>query len=159
LPIKIPCLLNTLSKLSEANDIKKIVNTQNLKITVNSFSYKKQIPADTTGNGGGFVFDCRALPNPGRLEMFKTLNGKDQAVINYLEKEAVVKQFIDNIFSTISISIDNYIERGFENLMINFGCTGGQHRSVYCAEKITEKIKEKYNLNCTLQHIEQKDNC
>ncbi|NVN95911.1 MAG: phosphotransferase [Bacteroidetes bacterium] len=155
LPIRIPTLLNVLSKLPEANRIKKIVNSQKLIITINSFSYKKQIPIDTSGNGGGFVFDCRALPNPGRLELFKTLTGKDQLVIDYLEQEASVKLFVDDVFNIINISIDNYIERGFCNLMINFGCTGGQHRSVYCAEKIAERIKQKYNLNCVLRHIEQ----
>ena len=155
LPIRIPTLLNILTKLPEANRIKKIVNSQKLIITINSFSYKKQIPIDTTGNGGGFVFDCRALPNPGRLELFKTLTGKDQLVINYLEQEAIVKQFVDDVFNIVSISIDNYIDREFCNLMINFGCTGGQHRSVYCAEKIADRIKQKYNLNCVVRHIEQ----
>jgi aminoglycoside/choline kinase family phosphotransferase len=155
LPIRIPTLLSVLTKLPEANKIKKIVNTQKLIITINSFSYKKQIPIDNTGNGGGFVFDCRALPNPGRLEMFKSLTGKDYQVIDYLEQESIVKQFVENIFSIISISIDNYIDRGFCNLMINFGCTGGQHRSVYCAEKIAERIKQKYNLNILVRHIEQ----
>jgi aminoglycoside/choline kinase family phosphotransferase len=155
LPIRIPTLLSVLTKLPEANKIKKIVNTQKLIITINSFSYKKQIPIDNTGNGGGFVFDCRALPNPGRLEMFKSLTGKDYQVIDYLEQESIVKQFVENIFSIISISIDNYIERGFCNLMINFGCTGGQHRSVYCAEKIADRIKQKYNLNILVRHIEQ----
>ncbi|MFZ4741761.1 MAG: RapZ C-terminal domain-containing protein [Bacteroidales bacterium] len=155
LPIRITTLLNVLLKLPEANRIKKIVNSQKLIITINSFSYKKQIPIDTSGNGGGFVFDCRALPNPGRLELFKTLTGKDQLVIDYLEQEASVKLFVDDVFNIINISIDNYIDRGFCNLMINFGCTGGQHRSVYCAEKIAERIKQKYNLNCVLRHIEQ----
>jgi len=155
LPIHIPCLLNTLSKLSEAVKIKEIINSHQLIISINSFSYKKQIPVDNSGNGGGFVFDCRALPNPGRLEIYKSFTGKDQVVIDYLENENVVKQFLDNVFNTIGISIDNYIERGFSNLMINFGCTGGQHRSVYCAENISKRIKEKYNLNCRIRHIEQ----
>jgi len=155
LPIRIPTLLSVLTKLPEANKIKKIVNTQKLIITINSFSYKKQIPIDNTGNGGGFVFDCRALPNPGRLESFKTLTGKDKLVIDYLEQETIVKQFVEDIFNIITISIDNYIDRGFCNLMINFGCTGGQHRSVYCAEKIAVKIKQKYNLNILVRHIEQ----
>ncbi len=155
LPVAIPTLLKILLKLPEAGRIKKIVNSQKLTIVINSFSYKKQIPQDNSGNGGGFVFDCRALPNPGRLEMFQSQTGKDAAVINYLEKEAVVLQFIDNVFNTVKISIDNYIEREFSNLMISFGCTGGQHRSVYCAEKIADKIREKYNLNCIIHHIEQ----
>ncbi|MCX6231333.1 MAG: phosphotransferase [Bacteroidetes bacterium] len=158
LPISIPTLTATLSNLSQATKIKKIVNTQNLKININSFSYKQQIPIDNTGNGGGFVFDCRALPNPGRIEVFRTQTGKDKTVINFLESEIVVKLFLDNVFNTICISIDNYIERGFENLMINFGCTGGQHRSVYCAEKIAAMISERYNLHCNIQHTAQKDN-
>jgi aminoglycoside/choline kinase family phosphotransferase len=155
LPINIPTLIGILSKLSEATKIKKIVNTQNLKIAVHSFSYKQHIPIDNTANGGGYVFDCRALPNPGRLEIFKTQTGKDKAVINFLESETVVSKFLDNVFATVCISIDNYIERGFENLMINFGCTGGQHRSVYCAEKIAAMIKEKYNISCIIHHTVQ----
>ena len=155
LPIRIPTLLNTLSKLSETTKIKKILSSQNLKVVINSFSFKQDIPKDVSGNGGGFVFDCRALPNPGRSEIFKLLTGKDQEVIDFLENENTVNQFIKNVFDTISISIDNYIEREFNSLMINFGCTGGQHRSVYCAEKIAEKIRDKYNLNPIIHHIEQ----
>ncbi|MFZ4400436.1 MAG: RapZ C-terminal domain-containing protein [Bacteroidales bacterium] len=158
LPLKIPTLLNTLSKLSEAEKIKAIINTQNLIIKINSFSYKKQIPIDNSGNGGGFVFDCRALPNPGRLEVYKTLTGKDQEVIEFLEKKPIVNQFIEHIFNVISISVDNYLERGFNSLTINFGCTGGQHRSVYSAEKIAARIKEKYSLNCVIHHFEQEIN-
>lgn len=155
LPIKTKTLFNTLSKLSESKRIKEIINIQKLKISINSFSFKKQHPVDKTENGGGFVFDCRALPNPGRLEIYKQKNGKDIEVIEFLESEQSVNLFIDNVLKILSISIENYIERGFENLMINFGCTGGQHRSVYCAEKIAILIYKKYNIICNINHLEQ----
>jgi aminoglycoside/choline kinase family phosphotransferase len=155
LPIHTNTLFNTLLKLSESSKIQKIINTQKLNIKINSFSFKKQHPNDKSGNGGGFVFDCRALPNPGRQEKFKTLTGKDKTIIDFLESDNTVNSFIANIFIIISISIDNYIERGFENLMISFGCTGGQHRSVYCAEKITSLIYQKYNIQCDIKHLVQ----
>lgn len=125
-----------------------------LTITLNSFSYKKALPEDYSGNGGGFVFDCRALPNPGRYEQYKTKTGKDSEVIQFLEKEVTVQQFIDNARNLISVSVDNYLQRNFEHLMISFGCTGGQHRSVYCAEVISNWIREIYNVNIQTNHYE-----
>ena len=148
-------LSEVLRNLKNSKKLNQIINTQNLNIKINSFSFKKQHPADNSGNGGGFVFDCRALPNPGRLDYFKQLNGKDSEVIAYLENDNNVKLFINYVFNLISISIDNYIERGFENLMISFGCTGGQHRSVYCAEQIGKMILDKYRIQPDIYHIEQ----
>lgn len=116
-----------------------------LDIDIHSFSYKKKgYPKDETGNGGGFCFDCRGILNPGRIEEYKLQTGKDQAVQEFLETKTQMPQFLEGIKSVISITIENYIERGFENLQINFGCTGGQHRSVYSAEKIAQYIQEKY---------------
>jgi aminoglycoside/choline kinase family phosphotransferase len=154
-PIQTNTLFDTLSKLSESKKIRDIVNTQKLNIKITSFSFKKQHPIDENGNGGGFVFDCRALPNPGRQEKFKTLTGKDKTIIDFLESDNTVNLFIDYVLKIISISINNYIERGFENLMISFGCTGGQHRSVYCAEKIATMINQKYNIQCEIKHLVQ----
>jgi len=154
LPIKIPYLESILRQISFSPIILKIIHSQKLNIEVNSFSFKNTLPSDKSGNGGGFVFDCRALPNPGRIDQLKHLNGNDDEIISFFENEIVVKQFIDYVFSTIKISVDNYIERGFNNLMINFGCTGGQHRSVYCAEKIASLIKKYYSINCEVNHLE-----
>ncbi|MGV8915117.1 MAG: RapZ C-terminal domain-containing protein [Kaistella sp.] len=128
-----------------------------LKIEIHSFSYKKGgIPKDNTGNGGGFIFDCRGILNPGRLEEFKQQTGCDFGVKDFLESQTDMPKFLDLVKNIISINIDNYLGRDFEHLQINFGCTGGQHRSVYCAEQIAAFIKEKYpETEVSLQHDEQ----
>ncbi|WP_370898795.1 RapZ C-terminal domain-containing protein [Chryseobacterium gossypii] len=129
-----------------------------LHIDIHSFSYKKGgIPRDESGNGGGFTFDCRGILNPGRIEEYKSLTGNDPGVQEYLETKTEMPKFLELVKSIISINIDNYLERGFENLQINFGCTGGQHRSVHCAIKIAEYIKEKYpeGTEISLHHDEQ----
>ena len=128
-----------------------------LKIEIHSFSYKKGgIPKDNTGNGGGFAFDCRGILNPGRIDEYKQQTGCDIGVQNYLETVTEMPKFLELVKSIVSINIDDYIARNFENLQINFGCTGGQHRSVYSAEKIATFIKEKYPQTVvTLHHDEQ----
>ena len=116
-----------------------------LKIDIHSFSYKNGgIPKDESGNGGGYCFDCRGILNPGRIDEYKPQTGKDQPVIDFLECNTEMPKFIELIQNLVSITIDDYLERGFENLQINFGCTGGQHRSVYSAEKIAAFIRAKY---------------
>lgn len=129
-----------------------------LHIDIHSFSYKKGgIPKDETGNGGGFTFDCRGILNPGRIEEYKSQTGSDKGVQEFLENETEMPRFLELVKGIISINIDNYLSRGFENLQINFGCTGGQHRSVYSAIKIAEFIKEKYpqRTEISLHHDEQ----
>lgn len=129
-----------------------------LHIDIHSFSYKKGgIPRDETGNGGGFTFDCRGILNPGRIEEYKSQTGNDIGVQEFLETKTEMPKFLELVKNIISINIDNYLERGFENLQINFGCTGGQHRSVYSAIKIAEFIKEKYpeGTEISLHHDEQ----
>ncbi len=126
-----------------------------LKVTVNSFSYRRGIPADASGNGGGFVFDCRGIHNPGRYEPYKEFHGKDKAVIEFLETKSKVKEFLDSVYKVIDINIQDYLERDFEFLQVNFGCTGGQHRSVYCAEQTAKYIRDKYKLPVEVKHIER----
>lgn len=128
-----------------------------LVIDIHSFSYKKKgIPKDNSGNGGGFVFDCRGILNPGRIEEYKTQTGNDIGVQEFLEHKTEFPRFFESVKSLLSISIENYLSRGFENLQINFGCTGGQHRSVYSAIKTMEFIKEKYpQAEVKIHHDEQ----
>lgn len=132
-------------------------NIQKLKVKVISFSYKNGLPEDKTGNGGGYIFDCRGIHNPGRYEPYKTQTGKDESVKDFLRQESKINEFLKYVFSLVDLSIDDYLSRGFENLMIGFGCTGGQHRSVFSAEALTEHLQEKYNLNVELIHREEKN--
>ncbi len=127
----------------------------NLTVSINSFSYKRALPEDDSGNGGGFIFDCRAIHNPGRYEQYKKLTGKDKEVIQFLKNEPEMQEFLNHIFAIADQSVGKYIERQFSHLMISFGCTGGQHRSVYCAENLATYLKEKYNINIIIHHIEQ----
>ncbi|MFO7977219.1 MAG: RNase adapter RapZ, partial [Bacteroidales bacterium] len=128
---------------------------EGLTLTINSFSYRNGIPQDASGNGGGFVFDCRALPNPGRELAFKYLTGQNQPVIDYLQKADEVEQFLQHATSIVAQAVKNYQERNFSSLMVSFGCTGGQHRSVYCAEQLAKRIKARFQVNLTLEHCQK----
>ncbi|WP_413533026.1 ATP-binding protein [Empedobacter brevis] len=129
-----------------------------LNINVRSFSYKKGIPTDPTGNGGGFVFDCRGILNPGRIQEYKTKTGRDEEVKKYLETETKIAVFLEGVFQVIDITIEDYLQRDFENLEINFGCTGGQHRSVYSADLTAKHIQERFpEAQVTLQHVVQEE--
>ncbi len=156
IPVKIPALTSALEKLLVSEKLKKInISTSPLKVTINSFSFKKTHPVDRTGNGGGFIFDCRALPNPGRYEALKNFTGMDKPIIEFLETKPEISLFLQNIYSIIDQSVTNYQERRFTNLMVNFGCTGGKHRSVYCAEQLANHLKKKFKVDIKLIHIEQ----
>lgn len=158
LPVELPELWRVLRAIVNSDELPQLQeNSQGLTVTITSFSYKKGIPQDMSANGGGFAFDCRALPNPGREIQYRELDGRDQAVIEYLEKENETAHFKQHSFALIDASIDNYLKRNFSHLMINFGCTGGQHRSVYFAESAAKHIQEKYPMvNVILKHTNRK---
>ena len=127
-----------------------------LTVRIVSFSFHQTgWPTDTSGNNGGFVFDCRFLPNPGREEQYKKQTGRDVPVIEYFSKYHNVASFLNNVFAIVDDAVANYQERGFSHLMINFGCTGGQHRSVYSAENLALHLEEK-GVAVELEHIELK---
>ena len=126
-----------------------------LEVRVFSFSYKKGIPEDESGNGGGYVFDCRSTHNPGRYEPYKKLTGLDEPVIRFLEDDGEILTFLDSIYELADHHVERYMQRGFTSLMFSFGCTGGQHRSVYSAQHLAEHIHKKYNIKVTICHREQ----
>jgi aminoglycoside/choline kinase family phosphotransferase len=126
-----------------------------LIVHINSFSYKKGIPKDKTENGGGFVFDCRGILNPGRIEEFKQQTGRDKAVKDYLEQQTKMPVFLNSIFDIVDITVEDYIKRNFSSLMISFGCTGGQHRSVYAADALARHLRNKFKIKIELHHVEQ----
>jgi aminoglycoside/choline kinase family phosphotransferase len=126
-----------------------------LVVKIKSFSYRSGIPIDESGNGGGFVFDCRGLLNPGRIEQFKTLTGRDKQVKDYLEQQTKMAEFLNSVFDIVDISVEDYIKRNFESLSISFGCTGGQHRSVYAADALARHLRNKFKVNIELKHVVQ----
>jgi RNase adaptor protein for sRNA GlmZ degradation len=123
-----------------------------LTVRVESFSYKDGIPGDDTGHGGGFVFDCRALPNPGRFVQYSKLTGKDPEVVAFLEKEPAVAQFLERATGLVVQSVENYRGRNFTDLLVAFGCTGGRHRSVYLARLLAKRLKEEHGVEVELRH-------
>lgn len=126
-----------------------------LVIKINSFSYKNGIPEDKSGNGGGFVFDCRGILNPGRITSMKTKTGRDKEVKDYLEQQTRIQEFLNSIFDIVDISVEDYIKRGFDSLMVSFGCTGGQHRSVYAADALARHLRNKFKVKIELKHLVQ----
>ena len=126
-----------------------------LTVTITSFSYKNGIPMDESGHGGGFVFDCRALPNPGRLEEYRELTGMDEPVIRFLDERKEVQDFFEHVKAIVTGSVKNYLQRNFHHLTVSFGCTGGQHRSVYMAEKLAKYLREHFDVKIVLKHRER----
>lgn len=126
-----------------------------LVVKIKSFSYRNGIPADNSGNGGGFVFDCRGLLNPGRIESMKTQTGRDKEVKDYLEQQTKMVEFLNSVFDVVDISVEDYIKRNFESLSICFGCTGGQHRSVYATDALARHLKNKFKVKIEVEHLVQ----
>jgi hypothetical protein len=124
-----------------------------LQVQVMSFSYKNGIPKDKGTHGGGYVFDCRGILNPGRYAAYKTLTGQDESVKHFLERETRMPEFLAQVYSLVSLNVDDYLSRGFENLTVAFGCTGGQHRSVYAAETLAKYLRNKYNIEVVVSHL------
>ena len=156
LPINLPHLSQVWQRIVESEEAESPAAAHTgLKVTVTSFSYKKGLPQDPSGNGGGFVFDCRALPNPGRYPEYRCYTGKDRPVIDFLEGDEAVESFLTGAQQLVGASIKKYLERKFTSLTVGFGCTGGQHRSVYCAERLAKWITDNFDCQVVTNHREQ----
>jgi aminoglycoside/choline kinase family phosphotransferase len=155
LPIPLPALMDAFKGMLASEKLQSLAtDADNLVVRIFSFSFHQGFPKDESGNGGGFVFDGRSLPNPGREERFKTLTGKDAPVIDYLNQQESVHQFLAGVLSLVDSSISSYQQRGFKNLMVSFGCTGGQHRSVFLAEQLAKRLRGRNGLEVTVRHLE-----
>ena len=155
LPIPLPALMDAFKGMLASEKLQGLASeADNLVVRIFSFSFHQGLPKDDSGNGGGFVFDGRSLPNPGREERFKTLTGKDIPVIDYLNQQESVHQFLASVLSLVDSSIANYQQRGFKNLMVSFGCTGGQHRSVFLAEHLAKRLRGRNGLEVAVRHLE-----
>ena len=158
LPIELPELIKVLKSLPDAEVLKNIApKPAELTVDITSFSYKKGYPADNSGNGGGFVFDCRSVRNPGKYDQYKSLTGKDDAVIRFFQEDSDMEEFLSPIFSIVDRTVEKYVERRFSHLSIGFGCTGGQHRSVYSAERMATHMRNKYPVRVVIHHREQEN--
>jgi aminoglycoside/choline kinase family phosphotransferase len=154
LPVALPTLMEAFQKMLASEKLQSLAtDADDLNLRIFSFSFHKGLPKDESGNGGGFVFDGRSLPNPGREERFKPLTGKDASVIEYLNQQESVHQFLAGVLSLVDASLDNYQERGFKNLMVSFGCTGGQHRSVYLAEQLAKRSRSRKGVKVSVRHL------
>jgi aminoglycoside/choline kinase family phosphotransferase len=155
LPIALPTLLEAFHSMLASEKLQGLAtDADNLVVSIFSFSFHRGLPKDESGNGGGFVFDGRSLPNPGREERFKPLTGKDAPVIEYLNQQESVHQFLASAMSLIDASVSNYQQRGFKHLMVSFGCTGGQHRSVYLAEQVAKRLRGRAGVEVVVTHRE-----
>lgn len=150
-----PYLSEILERLVNLKQFSDQIQKRRLTVRVMSFAYKKGIPDDASGNGGGYVFDCRAINNPGKYERYKPFTGLDKPVIDFLEEDGEITTFLEHCNSLVDASVKRYIERGFTNLMICFGCTGGRHRSVYAAQKTAERLSKMFDIKVELVHREQ----
>ncbi|MDH6311906.1 aminoglycoside/choline kinase family phosphotransferase [Parabacteroides sp. PFB2-10] len=150
-----PYLYQVLKELTGLKQFTDDIRRRTLEVKVMSFAYKKGIPNDTTGNGGGFVFDCRGVNNPGKYERYNQFTGLDEPVIEFLEKDGEITTFLEHVYTIVDSSAQRYLDRGFTDLMVCFGCTGGQHRSVYSAQHLAEHLHKRFGVKVTLIHREQ----
>ncbi len=155
LPIALPTLMDAFNSMLASDKLQTVASSgELLTVRIFSFSFHRGLPKDETGNGGGFIFDGRSLPNPGREEQFKLLTGRDAPVIEYLSQQDSVHQFLASVTSLVDASVSTYQRRGFKNLMVSFGCTGGQHRSVYLAEQLGKHLRGRNGLEVVVHHRE-----
>ena len=155
LPIALPTLMEAFNSMLASEKLQSLASeADSLTVRVFSFSFHRGLPKDESGNGGGFIFDGRSLPNPGREERFKTLTGRDAPVIDYLNQQQSVHQFLASVMSLVDASVTEYQRRGFKNLMVSFGCTGGQHRSVFLAEQLAKRLRGRSGVEVVLHHRE-----
>jgi aminoglycoside/choline kinase family phosphotransferase len=155
LPVEIPALTDAWSRLIRSTYLRQLGDADlRLIVRIQSFSYKRGIPWDERGHGGGFVFDCRALPNPGRYPEYVNSTGNDDDVIAFLKKEEDVNHFLNHVIEIVDQAVENYQKRNFTDLMVAFGCTGGQHRSVYCSNMLSAYLSEKHNIDVEIRHRE-----
>jgi aminoglycoside/choline kinase family phosphotransferase len=155
LPIELPTLVDTFKNMLGSEKLQSLASeAENLMVRIFSFSFHRGLPKDGTGHGGGFIFDARSLPNPGREERFKTFTGKDAPVIDYLNQQESVHQFLASVMSLVDATVRNYQRRGFKSLMVSFGCTGGQHRSVYLAEQLANRLRGRNEVEVVVRHLE-----
>jgi aminoglycoside/choline kinase family phosphotransferase len=154
LPIETPTLMEAFRSMLASEKLQSLSSeTENLTVRVFSFSFHQGMPIDESGNGGGFVFDLRSLPNPGREARFKDLTGQDAPVIDYLNQQESVHQFLANVMSLVDASVSDYQRRRFRSLMVSFGCTGGRHRSVFFAEQLAKHLRERTAVETMVCHL------
>ena len=159
LPVALPALMEAFQGMLSSDKLQHLApGSDKLTIRIYSFSFHHQMPTDEAGNGGGYIFDARLLPNPGREERFKMLTGKDPSVIEYLNEQASVHQFLAHVQSLVDESVASYQRRGFTNMMVSFGCTGGQHRSVFLAEQLARHLRARNGVNVLVRHLELEKN-
>ena len=151
--VEYPYLDGILQELSREKEVP--APEDGLTVTVYSFAYKKGLPADESGNGGGYIFDCRSIHNAGRYQEYKSFCGTDAPVVKFLEDDGEVMRFLEHVYALVDAHVERYLKRGFHNLQVSFGCTGGQHRSVYCAQHVAEHLAAKYDIKVVLRHREQ----
>lgn len=157
IPVDLSDLTKALNEVVNSEFLQAVGKEEEVKlhVEINSFSYRRGIPLDKSTNGGGFVFDCRAIHNPGRYEEYVEMTGKDQPVIDFFKEKSEMDEFLQSVFHIVDMSVDKYIKRKFTNLQVSFGCTGGRHRSVFSAESLAKHLREKFDVNITLRHIER----
>jgi RNase adaptor protein for sRNA GlmZ degradation len=154
LPVQLPALFAVYRALVSTSRLRQFGQAAlQLTVRVQSFSYKGGLPLDERGHGGGYVFDCRTLPNPGRNEQFAMLTGNDREVVQFLEGDAAVQEFLRHVFALIDSTVENYRTRNFTDLLVAFGCTGGRHRSVYCAERLGEHLRTRPPVRVQVAHL------